>query len=159
MRGDQPRSTSCIENQPRLPVQPFGGEQSRRSRSRGDRGRCESARSYPTPQSNPIVCVPGIIPARVDDMSIAALEPGADHGVAQQQRRARRRVALGGVMRLVNPGAVLRLRRISRAASATMHLEQVDADREVGRRHDAEPAAAACCPIAGQPVGTIRSCR
>ena len=115
----------------------------RRPRTRGGRAPCGSARSYPTRPSNPIVCVPGIVPARVDDMSIGRLKPAADHRVAQQERGPRRRVALGGVMRLVNPRAVLRLRLHQPRSLRHHELKDVDADREVRRRDDAEAGRSA----------------
>jgi hypothetical protein len=48
--------------------------------------------------SNPIVCVPGMKPARVDATSIGRGNPPAPSSL-QQQRRARRRVLLRRVMR------------------------------------------------------------
>ena len=80
----------------------------RRPQTRGGRAPCGSARSYPTDRRNRSCACRESCRRAWTTCRSADRNPAPRHRVAQQQRRAGRRVALGGVVRLVDPGAVLR---------------------------------------------------
>ena len=85
--------------------------------------------------------------ARRRDVNLGAVS-SLDHGVAHRERRSRRRVDLGAMMQLVNPGAEFRTLGHQLGRSRRNRKEDVDAEREVRRRNvtvvirDADLAAA-----------------
>ena len=89
-------------------------------------------RSVSAGPSKPIVCVPGMDPARVEDTSIGRANPA--RSIARlTQRRARRRVLLGRVVRLVEPRAEVRHAARSSVAARHDELHQDHrAEREFG---------------------------
>ena len=103
-------STSFIVNQPRLPCTHRAAASAPRANAVRSRAVWVSVIVSAGP-SNPMVCVPGMKPARVELTSIGRAKPALLHRLLQRQRRARRRVLLRRVMRLVNERAELRLRR------------------------------------------------
>src|SRR6185503_13805570 len=74
----------------------------------------------------------------------------------EQQRRARRRVLLGGVMRFVQEGAKLRLGREKRRRTGDDGLEDHDAGGKIGATTTPTPASSTTLRSAGscavQPV-------
>ena len=104
---------------------------------------CVSVMVSPPP-SKPIVCVPGIAPARVDETSIGARVTRAAHGLHQAQRGTRRRVPLRRVVQLVHPRAELAERcDISSAARATMAPNRFTPSAKFGAATTAMPRASA----------------
>ena len=82
-------------------------------------------------ESNPISCVPGCAPARLELTSMLRVVARGLHLVHQLEQRAGRRVFLGDVMNLPGPGAVLRLVREQPRGFANQAREDVHADGKI----------------------------
>ena len=101
---------SCIVNQPRRPCTHRAAVSAPRANVPRSRTLCVSVMVSDGP-SKPIVCVPGIEPARVAATSIGRGVPGRLASRPSSDKRGPgRRVALRRVVQLVHVGAVVRVR-------------------------------------------------
>ena len=131
-------STSLIVNQPRRPWTQRAASSAPRAKMLRSRAAWVSVIVSPPP-SKPMVCVPGMAPARVEARRSALCSPRRAWSAAAPAR-CRTARPVRRVMELVRPGAELLACRHQLRRTGDDGGEQADAQREVRRGHDADAA-------------------
>ena len=151
---------SSIENQPRRPFSHAAAGARHARRPTGRAPRASGSSSRPARRSRPCACPESRPPGSTRRRRSADIRPY--HRRLQHQRRARWRVFLGRVMRLVDPRADVGCAANRRAASSTTARKIAIADREVRRsqhaqtglgRELAQRRLVACHPVV--PITTL----